>query len=67
MSGKSEPATGKGKGACPICKRPVTAACRPFCSKRCAEVDLHRWLSGGYAIPAVDADDNPDTDDSGAA
>ena len=36
---------------CPICgKRPV-AAYAPFCSKRCADVDLHRWLGGVYAVP----------------
>ena len=36
---------------CPICGKPAVAASRPFCSKRCADVDLHRWLSGRYAIP----------------
>jgi len=45
------------KGApCPICEAPATAEYAPFCSKRCADVDLHRWLSGGYAIPAEDDD-----------
>lgn len=39
---------------CPICGKPASAAYRPFCSKRCADVDLQRWLSGGYAVPAVD-------------
>jgi hypothetical protein len=38
--------------ACPICGKPVIFAYRPFCSKRCADIDLHRWLSGGYAVPA---------------
>ncbi len=37
--------------ACPICKRPSTAAARPFCSKRCADVDLHHWFAGSYAVP----------------
>jgi len=41
---------------CPICKAPTEKTFKPFCSKRCADVDLHRWLSGGYAIPAVEAD-----------
>jgi uncharacterized protein len=37
---------------CVICgKRPQTEKYRPFCSKRCADVDLHRWLGGVYAIP----------------
>jgi endogenous inhibitor of DNA gyrase (YacG/DUF329 family) len=42
---------------CPICGKPAVAALRPFCSKRCADVDLHRWLSGAYAAPAVETDD----------
>jgi endogenous inhibitor of DNA gyrase (YacG/DUF329 family) len=46
--------------ACPICGRPVDAAFKPFCSKRCADVDLNRWFSGGYAIPAVEEDDPDD-------
>jgi uncharacterized protein len=35
---------------CPICGRPRTAKHRPFCSRRCADVDLHRWLKGAYVI-----------------
>ena len=50
--------------ACPICGKPAQDAYRPFCSKRCADVDLQRWLSGGYAIPAAD-DDGPGEDDPG--
>jgi endogenous inhibitor of DNA gyrase (YacG/DUF329 family) len=47
---------------CPVCKRSIhsgdqTAAFHPFCSKRCADVDLGRWLTGNYAIPAVETDD----------
>jgi len=38
---------------CPICGKPASGDDRPFCSKRCADVDLHRWLKGGYAIPVV--------------
>lgn len=45
---------------CVICGKEQYQKFRPFCSKRCADVDLHRWLSGGYAIPAVE-DDDPDT------
>ncbi|HKH80203.1 MAG TPA: DNA gyrase inhibitor YacG [Methylovirgula sp.] len=37
---------------CPICGRPSSFAARPFCSKRCADIDLHRWFSGAYAVPA---------------
>lgn len=50
---------------CPICSAQAAAAFKPFCSKRCADVDLHRWLSGGYAIPAVEADDVDGEDDGG--
>ncbi len=42
---------------CPICKRPTLADYRPFCSKRCADVDLGKWLTGSYAIPANDPDE----------
>lgn len=47
-------------GKCPVCKAAAADAYRPFCSKRCADVDLHRWLTGGYAIPAVESDDDRD-------
>ena len=39
---------------CPICRKPAVAAYRPFCSKRCADVDLNRWLSGAYAVPVTE-------------
>jgi len=42
---------------CPICRKPAETDFHPFCSRRCADVDLHRWLSGRYAIPAVADDD----------
>jgi uncharacterized protein len=44
---------------CPICGKPTDPAARPFCSKRCADVDLQRWLSGRYAILAVDDEEGP--------
>jgi uncharacterized protein len=37
---------------CPICGKPASLVERPFCSRRCADIDLHRWFSGTYAIPA---------------
>ena len=40
----------KEKG-CPICGKPAVEKYRPFCSRRCADVDLNRWLSGAYAVP----------------
>jgi endogenous inhibitor of DNA gyrase (YacG/DUF329 family) len=36
---------------CPICGKPAVAEFRAFCSRRCADVDLNRWLSGVYAVP----------------
>ncbi len=42
---------------CPICGKPTVAANQPFCSKRCADVDLNRWLSGVYAVPVTEMDD----------
>ena len=44
---------------CPICGKRAEAPYRPFCSKRCADVDLQRWLSNGYAIPAVEEENGP--------
>jgi endogenous inhibitor of DNA gyrase (YacG/DUF329 family) len=41
----------KTPAPCPICGRPATTRWRPFCSARCADVDLGRWLGGRYAIP----------------
>lgn len=43
---------------CAICGKPVDPAYRPFCSRRCADVDLAHWLRGNYAIPVVE--DDPD-------
>ena len=43
---------------CPTCGAPTIDEVRPFCSRRCADVDLGRWLQGVYAIPAVDAADD---------
>lgn len=51
---------------CPICRSKSAAAYRPFCSKRCADVDLARWLNGSYAIPAAEEDD-PDAVDRAEA
>ena len=41
----------RAKGVCVVCGRPRDPKYDPFCSKRCADVDLHRWLKGGYVIP----------------
>lgn len=58
---KPSSATPSAAKPCPICGKPAVAASRPFCSERCRDVDLNRWLSGGYAIPAA-SDDTEDTD-----
>jgi endogenous inhibitor of DNA gyrase (YacG/DUF329 family) len=47
---------------CPICGRQTDAHYRPFCSRRCADVDLARWLGGKYAIASHDHDDDEDGD-----
>ena len=49
---------------CPICSEPTDAAYRPFCSARCRDVDLSRWLKGGYAIPGGQADADEDGEDA---
>jgi uncharacterized protein len=43
--------------SCSICGKPQVERFRPFCSRRCADVDLNRWLTGVYAVPAVEQDD----------
>ena len=37
---------------CVLCGKPQDAAYKPFCSRRCANIDLGRWLKGGYSIPS---------------
>ena len=49
------------KRKCPTCGKPAQDKTRPFCSQRCKDVDLNRWLSGSYAIPV--RDDEEDSDD----
>jgi hypothetical protein len=43
--------------ACPICRKPARDDFKPFCSARCADIDLGRWLSDRYVIPADDEED----------
>ena len=47
---------------CPVCGRPAMRETRPFCSKRCADVDLHRWLSGHYRVPVIEEDGGDGTE-----
>jgi uncharacterized protein len=50
----TEPA--KPRARCPICGRPPSQQTRPFCSPRCRDVDLNRWLTGSYVVPGRDDD-----------
>jgi endogenous inhibitor of DNA gyrase (YacG/DUF329 family) len=45
---------------CAICGKPVEAAFRPFCSARCKQVDLNRWLTESYRVPVQSADEEED-------
>ena len=45
---------------CPICGKPSSEEAYPFCSKRCADIDLNRWLSGAYAIPGTEQAEEAD-------
>jgi hypothetical protein len=47
--------TAKSGQRCPACGKPAVAEFRPFCSRRCADVDLYRWLSGVYRIKTEEA------------
>ncbi len=68
MSANDKPApkpspTAKAR-VCPNCGKPRSERYDPFCSKRCADVDLHRWLKGGYVIPGSEAGKGePEEDD----
>jgi len=46
---------------CPICGKMPVQRFRPFCSKRCADVDLNRWLKGVYAVPVTEVEDEDGT------
>lgn len=42
---------------CPICGRPLAPAVKPFCTPRCADIDLGRWLNESYRVPVREEDD----------
>lgn len=50
---------------CPICGKPAVVRYKPFCSRRCADVDLGRWLSGTYAVPSTPDEADDDDEVSG--
>jgi uncharacterized protein len=60
VSPDATPEAPSGRGSCSICGRPTVLAFRPFCSKRCSDVDLSRWLTGAYAIAGAGADADED-------
>ena len=45
------------KRPCPLCGKPSQQKYHPFCSNRCAQIDLNRWFGGNYAIPAEEQDE----------
>lgn len=48
---------------CARCDKPMDPAYRPFCSKRCADIDLRKWLTGAYAIPGTGTEDDSEGDE----
>ena len=50
------------KAACPLCQRPAKILHRPFCSSRCAHLDLGKWLTESYAIPSHEAMEDSDVE-----
>jgi endogenous inhibitor of DNA gyrase (YacG/DUF329 family) len=53
----TDQADGEKRAPCAICGKPAVERYAPFCSRRCADIDLGRWLKGVYAIPAREADE----------
>jgi endogenous inhibitor of DNA gyrase (YacG/DUF329 family) len=50
---------------CPICGKPAAEGFRPFCSRRCGDVDLNRWLSGVYAVPVTEDEEEDERREEG--
>jgi hypothetical protein len=68
LNGQDAPGaeTPKAPAPCSICGKPEDPKYAPFCSKRCANVDLHRWLTGSYSIAGAPQDeDDPEGEDRG--
>ncbi len=63
---KPASAAGKNSKGCPICGKPRVEKYAPFCSARCADVDLYRWLKGSYVVPGKPVDDIGDDDGEAA-
>jgi uncharacterized protein len=60
MTDETHPVRLRPKRSCPLCGKPSQQKYHPFCSARCADVDLNRWLGGNYAIPAEEEPDPGD-------
>jgi endogenous inhibitor of DNA gyrase (YacG/DUF329 family) len=61
MPARAPKKAGRAKASakpCPICGKPASETSRPFCSPRCRDVDLNRWLSNSYVIPGSKEDDD---------
>lgn len=67
MSEKIIPSKPRAARPCPICSKMSVDKFHPFCSERCANIDLHRWLGGNYRLPSQEpadfADSESDLDD----
>ena len=60
----NKPVTKRAKRlVCPLCKKPRDQAYRPFCSRRCRDIDLNKWLDGAYAVPAVESGEDSEFQD----
>lgn len=66
MTSKEPRKAGAADGRCPICGAPTEREHRPFCTTRCRDVDLSRWLRGAYAIPGGKAEADEDGEDAAA-
>jgi endogenous inhibitor of DNA gyrase (YacG/DUF329 family) len=62
-SGRKDSTGEKASSGCPICGKPTVHAVRPFCSSRCADIDLGRWVSGAYVITGGQDDADEDGDE----
>ncbi|MFO1159048.1 MAG: DNA gyrase inhibitor YacG [Reyranellaceae bacterium] len=49
---------------CPVCSRPADPKYRPFCTKRCADIDLGRWLKEGYRFETDESPSDEEKDGS---
>jgi endogenous inhibitor of DNA gyrase (YacG/DUF329 family) len=57
---RAEPIPLRRPRKCPICGKTSSRDSHPFCSRRCADIDLNRWLSGRYVVPGAQAEEEPE-------